>query len=99
MAEIKQSNSQVEQAKVELEDTQADHEKLLGVKLMEQKELKAEVQDTQTTINQLSSKLSELRSQYSRALGKSVSTDDILKAAKFAANATIFARSLDSGIK
>lgn len=98
LAEIKQSNDQTEQTKSQLEETQADHEKLLGVKLMEQTDLKEQVQDTQTTINQLSSKLSELRSQYSRALGKTVSTNDILKAADFAAKATGMSKSFLLGV-
>lgn len=98
LAEINQSNDQVKQTKSQLESTQADHEKLLGVKLMEQTDLKEQVQDTQTTINQLSSKLSELRSQYSRALGKTVSTNDILKAADFAAKATGMSKSFLLGV-
>ena len=98
LAEIKQSNAEVEQARNELEETQEDHEKLLGVKLLEQNELKEDVQDKQTTLNQLSSKLSKLRSEYSKALGKSVSTEDIMEAAKFAAKVTGMNKSFLLGV-
>ncbi len=98
MTEIKADKEKTEVVKEELAEKKEDHEKLLSVKQMEQREIKADIQDAKTTLNQLSSKLNNLRSKYSKLLGKSVSTGDILKAAKFAAKATRMNKSFLLGV-
>lgn len=82
----------------ELADEKEKHEKLLQQKKIEQGAVAADIQDSQATIADLNSKLNKLRSQYSSALGKTVSTDDIVKAAKFAAGATGMNKSFLLGV-
>jgi len=65
---------------------------------MEQAEVKADIQSAQTTLSQLTSKLNQLRSRYSQLLGKSVSTKDIIEAAKAAASATSMNKSFLLGV-
>lgn len=96
--EINKSKEDISKAKNQLDEKKEDHEKLLSIKQIEQQEIKAEIQDAKTTLSQLSSKLNGLRSRYSELLGKSVSTDDILKAAKYAAKATGMNKSFLLGV-
>lgn len=98
LEEIRQSHIELEQVKQELAEQKEQHEKVLDSKLAEQGELKEDVQDAQTTLNQLSAKLDNLRTEYSRALGKSVSTKDIKEAAEFAAKATGMNKSFLLGV-
>lgn len=98
IAEINKNKEDLGGAKEELDEKKEDHEKLLAVKQMEQQEIKAEIQDAKTTLSQLSSKLDKLRSTYSELLGKSVSTKDIVEAAKFAAKATGMNKSFLLGV-
>lgn len=91
--------------KVSLEKVKEEKEKLLAVKEYQKRNLVADQQDTQSdlqdqqqTITQLKSRLNSLRSEYSRLLGKSVSTDDILEAAKFAAKAVGMNKSFLLGV-
>ncbi|MDO9231618.1 MAG: hypothetical protein Q7U36_04055 [bacterium] len=98
IAEINKDKEDLSGAKEQLDVKKEDHEKLLAIKQMEQQEIKAEIQDAKTTLSQLSSKLDKLRSTYSELLGKSVSTKDIVEAAKFAASATGMNKSFLLGV-
>ncbi len=78
-----------------LEDAKNEHEKLLLLKSQQERSLalakdetQSDLQDQQTTIRQLKEKLNTLKDEYSQILGKSVNTDDIVKAAASAAKAT-----------
>jgi septal ring factor EnvC (AmiA/AmiB activator) len=93
--DIANNKTQAEQDQVQLAQTKQEHEKILNTKIVQkqnllanQSQIQAAIQDKQTTISQLQGELNDLKDQYSRALGKSVSTDDIVKAAAFAAKAT-----------
>lgn len=98
IAEINENKEELSGAKEELDEKKEDHEKLLSIKQMEQQEIKADIQDAKTTLSQLSSKLDKLRSRYSEILGKSVSTKDIVEAAKFAAKVTGMNKSFLLGV-
>lgn len=98
ISEIKKNKENLDKTKEQLDEKKDDHEKLLAVKQMEQKEISAEIQSAKTTLSQLSSKLSNLRSRYSDLLGKSISTDDILEAASFAAKKTGMNKSFLLGV-
>jgi hypothetical protein len=61
-------------------------------------DVQADIQDKAKTISQLQNKLNELRITYSAALGKDVSVDDIIDAAKFASRATGIRKSFLLGV-
>lgn len=105
LSRIRDLRANIEEEKQVLEDTKSEHEDLLEMKerqkallAAEHAETQADLQDQQTTITQLRSKLNSLRTEYSKLLGKSVSTDDILKAAKFAAGATGMSKAFLLGV-
>jgi len=93
--DIANTKTQVEQDKVQLTAAKQQHEQILSTKIVQkqnlladQSDIKAAIQDKETTIAQLQGELNDLRKQYSAATGKAISTDDIVKAAAFAAKAT-----------
>jgi len=93
--DIANNKTQAEQDQVQLAQTKQQHEVILATKvsqkqnlLANQSQIQAAIQDKQTTISQLQGELNDLKNQYSAATGKSISTDDIVKAAAFAAKAT-----------
>lgn len=103
--ELAEAKNRVEAEQEKIKNTKEDHEKLLAIKqaqksdLLEEKaETQADIQSKEKTISQLQSKLGELRSRYSELLGKSVSTDDILEAAEFAAKAVGMNKSFLLGV-
>lgn len=103
--DIKISKSRIENEKNKLEETRGDHEKLLNIKQDQQQELvsvksevQADIQSKEATISQLQGKLVALRNRYSSILGKSISTDDILEAAKYASKATGMSKSFLLGV-
>lgn len=96
--EIKIAQEKLGEVKEELAEKKEDHENLLRQKKVEQGEIAQDIQESQKTIDQLSSKLNALRSEYSRILGKAVSTNDILKAADFAAKATGMSKAFLLGV-
>ncbi|HCP08991.1 MAG TPA: hypothetical protein DIT25_04305 [Candidatus Moranbacteria bacterium] len=98
LEDINFAKKEITEAKESLAEKKDNHSKLMNIKLMEQREIKEDIQDAQTTLNQLNDKLNQLRSEYSRILGKSVSTKDILKAADFAAKATGMSKSFLLGV-
>lgn len=105
MEDIGRSKQKISKEKENLEEDKGDHEKLLAIKedqkqdmLVAKQEIQEDIQSKEKTISQLQSKLNSLRAEYSRLLGKSVSTDDILEAAKFAAKATEMNKSFLLGV-
>ncbi len=103
--DMRSSREQVAVEKASLEELKQEHEELLGDKLEEKQTLASDLTETQAdladqrkVIADLQSKLNALRSRYSELLGESVSTDDILKAAKFAASATGMNKSFLLGV-
>lgn len=98
ISEIEEDQEKLTGVKKELAEKKEDHEKLLAIKQAEQAEVAADIQDAKTTLSQLSDKLDKLRSRYSEILGKSVSTKDIVEAAKFAAKVTGMNKSFLLGV-
>ncbi len=103
--EIRDTKEKIKEESKEIEAEKDDHEKLLNVKVVQQRELlneksetQADIQEKEKTISQLQSKLNSLKSELSKVLGKSVSTDDILEAASFAAKATGMNKSFLLGV-
>jgi len=105
LADMRSTRDQVSQEKGILESLKQEHEEMLSEKLDEKQSLAADLQETQGSLKEqerviadLRSKLNALRSRYSELLGVSVSTDDILKAAKFAASAAGMSRAFLLGV-
>ena len=105
MEDINRSKQEINKEKENLEEDKEDHEKLLAIKenqkqdlLVAEQEIQEDIQSKEKTISQLQSKLNNMRSEYSRILGKSINTSDILEAAKFAANATGMNKSFLLGV-
>jgi len=88
LSEIKQSSSEVAKTKAELEDKKDDHEKLLGIQQGQQYEIKSDISEAQSTLAEVNAKINKLKSELSSLLGSAVSFDDIIKAAKYAADVT-----------
>lgn len=93
--EMKSSQEKIEQGKNELEKESEDHEKLLQIKEVQQKNLVADkyetqgdIQEKEATIGELQQKMNELRNDLNRILGKSYDTGEIKDAIKFANKVT-----------
>lgn len=102
---LSETKGQVEQDKIELADVKEQHEETLSQKLDQKQDLledrsevQAAIQSKEATLSQLKSELNKLKQRYSAALGKSVSTDDIIEAAEFAAKATKMSKSFLLGV-
>lgn len=105
LVRIRLLREKIEDEKADLEGVKKEKEQLLAVKeaqkydlAREHAETSSDLAEQQATVANLQSKLNSLRSRYSELLGVSVSTDDILKAAKFAASATGMSRSFLLGV-
>lgn len=103
--EIRDTKEKIEAEQMEIAEAKKEHEELLENKVVQQYDLLAEKAETQAdiqskekTISQLQSKLNSLKTEYSRLLGKSVSTEDILEAAAFAAKATGMSKAFLLGV-
>ena len=88
LEDIKESKREIDETKTVLNDKKNIHEKLLNLQQVEQIAIKTDIRETEATISQLNSKLNKLRSELTSLLGKSISFDDVLDAAKFAAKLT-----------
>lgn len=105
VANINEKKIQVDGDKTELAKKKEAHLEVLATKTEQKQELVADqvevqgdIQEKTKTISQLQGELNKLKSQYSAALGKSISTDDIVEAAKFAADETHINKSFLLGI-
>jgi len=105
IADINSKKVQVDQDKVQLAEAKQQHEKVLSATVVQQQglladqsQVQSDIQDKAKTIAQLQGELDKLQSQYSAALGKSISTNDIVAAAKFAAGATNINKSFLLGV-
>jgi len=93
--QIKKSKQQQQKKKEELASLKEEKEKLLAEHKKKEAQLlsqagavQTELIKVDTTIAQLNSKLADVESKLSSLLGESFSTDDIVKAAKFASKKT-----------
>src|SRR3989344_3401065 len=93
--EIADMRKKVEQEKVSLEDTKADHAELLAIKnkqkqalVFEKNEIEDDLEAQQATVAELQSKLNELKGDLNKLLGKSYDAKNIKDAIKFAASKT-----------
>ncbi len=93
--DIKNDKKKFVESKEKLKETQEDKNKLLSLKQAQQQSLLTEKQITQSRVakknNEIANmraRLSRLRSNLSKLLGKSYNTQDIEKAAKFASKST-----------
>ncbi len=105
IADINSKKVQVDQDKVQLAEAKQQHEKVLSATVVQQQglladqsQVQSDIQDKAKTIAQLQGELDKLQSQYSAVLGKSISTTDIVAAAKFAAGATNINKSFLLGV-
>ncbi|HBI34194.1 MAG TPA: hypothetical protein DEA43_05015 [Candidatus Moranbacteria bacterium] len=103
--QISQTKEQVEQEKIKLAEAKEKHEEILDEKVDQKQELvadqvevQADIQSKEQIIARLNSKLDELKNEYSKILGKSVSVGDIIEAAAFASNATRMNKSFLLGV-
>lgn len=95
IGEIKQSRSEIEENKKNIEDRKDEHEKLLDVRVDQQKalisdkiETQSDIQDKEKVISRLRSELNEMRGDINSVSGKSYSLDEVMKAVKFASRET-----------
>lgn len=88
LTDINQAKSDLEGAQADLASKQDDYNDLLNIQQGQQYVIKSNIQQAQATIAQLDAKINQLRSELSDLLGESVSFDDVMKAAKYAAKVT-----------
>lgn len=93
--DINESKDKIETEKVSLEDAKKDHEALLVIQtkqkqalVSEKVETEDELEEQQATVSQIQSKLSELKGDLNKLLGKSYDAKNIKDAIKFAASKT-----------
>jgi peptidoglycan hydrolase CwlO-like protein len=86
--EINESKQEAEKVKAELADKQDDHEKLLSIQQGQQYEIKSDISQAQSSLSELKSKINKLRGELSSLLGSSVSFNNIIDAAGYAAKVT-----------
>lgn len=86
--EIYNSKKEIEKAKGELAEKKEDHEKLLNVQKGEQVAIKTDIYEAQADLSELNAKLNKLRGELASLLGGSVSTKNIVDAAKYASKVT-----------
>lgn len=86
--DIYDSKKEIEKTKEELADKKEDHEKLLNVQRGEQAAIKTDIYEAQADLSELNAKLSKLRGELASLLGGSISTKNIVDAAKYASKVT-----------
>jgi len=88
MEEIENSKMEIANTQKELSDKKDDHEKLLNLQQGQKVEINADIQEAQATVSELKGKIDKLRSELSNVLGSSVSYENIMDAAAYAAKVT-----------
>lgn len=93
--DIKKDRASIENEADELDDVKKEKEELLEIKESQKQALQAEasglaktVAQKEATVAEIQSKLTELRSDLNKLLGKSYDTEDVKEAIKFASNQT-----------
>lgn len=86
--EINESKQETEKVKAELGEKKDDHEKLLSIQQGQQYEIKSDINQAQSSLAELKSKINKLRGELSGLLGSSVSFNNIIDAAAYAAKVT-----------
>lgn len=88
LEEICNSKEEINKSKEELADKKEDHERLLNVQKGEQVAIKTDIYEAQADLSELNAKLNKLKGELASLLGGSVSTKNIVDAAKYASKVT-----------
>jgi peptidoglycan hydrolase CwlO-like protein len=88
ISDIKKTKEEIESAKEDLATKADDHEKLLSIQQGQQYEIKSDINEAQASLSELNAKINKLRGELSSLLGSSVSFENVMDAAKFAAKVT-----------
>ncbi len=82
------SKTEMEEVKEDLAGKKSDHEKLLTIQKGEQYEIKTDIYEAQSTLEELNAKIDKLKKELTSLLGSAVSYKNIVDAAEFASRVT-----------